>query len=252
MARAPSRGLFVLEPMRAAQEFVSRGLAARTLRKAPRGDGHPVLVLPGFTGSDGSTRVMRTFLRGLGYYVHAWRLGRNWGPTDYILDGLAERFATLSNEHGRKMTVIGHSLGGVFARELARRAPGRVRQVITLGSPIRFGAGETSNVAPLYRSLRGRHSERVRGIRPAELPHLPESVPLTAIVTRTDGVVGWNSCTVETGKARECIEVRGSHTGLIHNPAVMLIVADRLAQPEGEWKPFVERNDLAAKIWTGD
>ena len=252
MARAPSRGLFVMEPMRAAQELMQRGLASRTLRKAPRGDGHPVMVLPGFTGSDASTRVMRAFLRGLGYYVHAWRLGRNWGPTDYILDGIAERFATLSNEHHRKLTLIGHSLGGVFARELARRAPDRVRQVVTLGSPVRWRAGQTSNVEPLYRSLRGRHSERVRGVRAADLPHIPDSVPLTAIVTRSDGVVGWDSCTVEPGRARECIEVRGSHTGLIHNPAAMLIVADRLAQPEGRWKPFVERDGIAAKIWLPD
>lgn len=249
MAR-PARGLFVLEPVRAAQEFMQRGLSSRALRRAPRGDGHPVMVLPGFTGSDASTRVMRTFLRGLGYYVHAWRLGRNWGPTDYILDGIAERFGTLSNEHGQKLSLIGHSLGGVFARELARRAPNRVRQVITLGSPVRFRAGETSNIEPLYRSLRGRHSERVRGMRPAELPHLPDSVPLTAIVTRSDGVVGWQSCTIDAGTARECIEVRGSHTGLIHNPAVMLIVADRLAQPEGQWRPFVERTEVAARIWT--
>lgn len=238
--------------MRAAQELASRGLAARALRRAPRGDGHPVLVMPGFTGSDVSTRVMRGFLRGLGYYVHAWRLGRNWGPTDYILDGLAERFASLSAEHGRKMTLIGHSLGGVFARELARRAPSRVRQIVTLGSPVRFGGGQTSNVAPLYRSLRNRHSERVRDIRPQALGSVPDSVPLTAIVSRSDGVVSWGSCTVDCGPRRECIEVRGSHTGLIHNPVAMLIVADRLAQPEGQWKPFVERDDLAAKIWLGD
>src|SRR6266849_2800401 len=109
--RRPSPRTFALEPVRAAQELVARVAASPSLRKAPKGDGHPVLVLPGFTGSDVSTRVMRAFLRRLGYYTHAWRLGRNWGPTDYILDGLGERFAALSREHGRKMTLIGHSLG---------------------------------------------------------------------------------------------------------------------------------------------
>ena len=242
--------MFALEPVRAAQELVARVAANPSLRKAPKGDGHPVLVLPGFTGSDVSTRVMRAYLRRLGYYTHAWRLGRNWGPTDYILDGLAERFVTLSSEHGRKMSLIGHSLGGIFARELARRTPHLVRQVITLGSPVRV-RGARSNVAPLYRSLRSRHSERVREVRPEDIEDVRIGVPLTAVFTRGDGVVGWRSCVVVPGARCECIEVRGSHTGLIHNAAVLGVVADRLAQPEGVWKPFVERADVGARIWTG-
>lgn len=241
-----------MEPVRAAQELVGRFAASPSLRKAPKGDGHPVLVLPGFTGSDISTRVMRVFLRRLGYYVHAWRLGRNWGPTDYILDGLGERFGTLYQEHHQKMTLIGHSLGGVYSRELARRAPQLVRQVVTLGSPVRMRAGETSNVAPLYKAVRSRHSERVRDVNREQFEDVAIGVPLTVIFTRTDGVVGWRNCVVEPGPRRECIEVQGSHTGLIHNAAVMHVVADRLAQPEGEWKPFVERDGVAARIWTPD
>jgi pimeloyl-ACP methyl ester carboxylesterase len=248
--RRPSPRTFALEPVRAAQELVARIAANPSLRKAPKGDGHPVLVLPGFTGSDISTRVMRAFLRRLGYYVHAWRLGRNWGPTDYILDGLAERFIGLLQEHGQKMTLIGHSLGGVYARELARRAPDRVRQVITLGSPVRWRAGETSSVGPLYRSLRSRHSERVRSVQPQDIEDVDLGVPLTVIFTRTDGVVRWQSCVVEPGPTRECIEVQGSHTGLIHNAAVLHVVADRLAQPEGIWRPFNEREGVAARVWT--
>ena len=77
MRRAPARGLFALEPMRAAQELFVRVLSDPMLRRAPKGDGHHVLVMPGLGGSDLSTRVMRAFLRRLGYYVHAWRLGRN-------------------------------------------------------------------------------------------------------------------------------------------------------------------------------
>src|SRR5262245_15524645 len=136
--RPPSRALFALEPVRAGRELFVRVLADPRLRKLPQGDGHPVLVLPGFTGSDLSTRVMRGFLRRLGYHAHAWRLGGNWGPTDAILDGLRDRFAGLVKEHGGKLTLIGHSLGGVYSRELARRAPQFVRQVITLGSPVRW------------------------------------------------------------------------------------------------------------------
>jgi pimeloyl-ACP methyl ester carboxylesterase len=247
---APSRGLAVLEIPRAAQELVGRVLANPTLRRAPKGDGHPVLVMPGFTGSDRSTVVMRAFLRRLGYYVHAWRLGRNWGPTDYIIDGLAKRFATLGDEHSAKLTLIGHSLGGVYARELARRAPDRVRQVVTLGSPVRWRRDADSTIAPLYRSLRGIHSERAREARQLPDDHLPD-VPTTAIFSRTDGVVDWRTCVFDPGARRECIEVQGSHTGLIHNATSLVIVAERLAQEEGEWAPFVERDGLAAHVWSG-
>ncbi len=192
---------------------------------------------------------MRAFLRRLGYYVHAWRLGRNWGPTDHIIDGLARRFSSLAGEHG-KLSLIGHSLGGIYSRELARRAPELVRQVITLGSPVRFDRNSQSTVAPLYRSLRNVHSERARRVGGLPDDHFPD-VPLTAIISRTDGVVDWRICTFDSDEQRECIEVRGSHTGLIHNPTSLLVVADRLAQPEGEWAPFIERGRVSARIWRG-
>lgn len=245
----PSRALFALEPMRAIQELGARVLAEPVLRAAARGDGHPVLVLPGFTGSDVSTRAMRGFLRRLGYHVHAWRLGRNWGPTDTVIDGLVERFGKLADEHGRRLSLIGHSLGGIYARELARAFPDRVRQVITLGSPVRVRPGLTSNVAPLYRVVSGRHSERAARAPRSGALNLPEGVPLTAIFTRSDGVVDWRGCVLEAGPMRECIEVRGSHTGLIHNPATLLVTADRLAQPEGAWTPFAGRRALGARVW---
>jgi len=249
MRRAPARGLFALEPMRAAQELVARVLADPRLRRAPKGDGHHVLVMPGLGGSDLSTRVMRAYLRRLGYFVHAWRLGRNLGPTDHIIDGLAERFGSLST--ASRITLIGHSMGGIYARELARRAPNRVRQVVTLGSPVRWQRGAQSNVSGVYRTLGPLHSERVRDVPREYGPTLPD-VPLTAIFTKRDGVVPWRSCVFDPDDRHECIEVRGSHTGLIHNVASMLVVADRLAQAEGEWKLYVERPGVAARIWTPD
>jgi poly(3-hydroxyalkanoate) synthetase len=238
-----------LEPVRAAQELVGRVLADPVLRRAPKGDGHHVLVMPGLGGSDLSTRVMRAFLRRLGYHVHAWRLGRNLGPTDHIIDGLAERFGTLSAD-GR-ITLIGHSMGGIYARELSRRAPHRVRQVVTLGSPVRWRRGSQSNVSGVYRTLSPLHSERVR-----EAPRnydlaLPD-VPITAIFTKRDGVVPWQACVFTPDEKHECIEVRGSHFGLIHNVASLQVVADRLAQDEGEWKPYVERAGVGARIWIPD
>lgn len=249
MPRRPNGRLLALEAPRAAREMGAYVVARRVLAAAPEGDGHPVLVMPGLMGADGSTRVLRRFLRGLGYHVHAWRLGRNWGPTDRIIDGLGERFRGLVEQHGRRISLVGHSLGGIYARELARRAPDAVRGVVTLGSPVRLGDRVPSNAEPIVRALRSRYSDRVQdGFPPGEI-HETVGVPLTAIITRSDGVVHWRSCVIESGSMQECIVVRGSHSGLVHNPAALLVVADRLAQPDGGWMPFEEREGLGARIF---
>lgn len=238
-----------MEAARAGREFGLYLGSRRAFSGAPRGDGHPVLVLPGLLGGDGSTRAMRAFLRGLGYHVHAWRLGRNWGPTDRIVDGLGERFRSLAEHHGRTITLVGHSLGGIYSRELARRAPDYVRGVVTLGSPVRLGERVSSNAEPVVRALQSRYSDRAKGNFPPGEIHETVGVPLTAIMTMTDGVVHWTSCVIEAGSLQECIVVRGSHSGLIHNPAALLVVADRLAQPEGQWLPFEEREGVAARLF---
>jgi pimeloyl-ACP methyl ester carboxylesterase len=238
-----------MEAARAGREFGLYLGSRRAFGRAPRGDGHPVLVMPGLLGGDGSTRAARAFLRSLGYHVHAWKLGRNWGPTDRIIDGLGDRFRSLVEEHGRTISLVGHSLGGIYARELARRAPDAVRGVITLGSPVRLGERMSSNAEPVVRALQSRYSERAKaGFPPGEI-HETVGVPLTAIITRTDGVVHWSTCVVDQGSMQECVVVKGSHSGLIHNPAALLVVADRLAQPEGQWLPYEERDDVGARIF---
>ena len=185
------------------------------LLRAPRGDGHPVLVLPGLGASDLSTRVLRGFLRDRGYHVHAWRLGRNLGPRPEVVDGLRSRVRQLAERHDRKMSLVGWSLGGIYAREIARAAPGVVRQVITLGSPFHL------------------YDARALG------------VPSTAVFSRADGVVSWRSCVQEASATSESVEVLGSHSGLGHNPAVLWVVADRLSQAEGSWRPFEPRGAVA-------
>lgn len=249
MARRPNPRLLALEAPRAAREMGSYLLSRRVLGRAPRGDGHPVLVMPGFLGSDGSTRAARIFLRRLGYHVHSWKLGRNWGPTDRIIDGLGERFRTLLEQHDQRISLVGHSLGGIFARAIAERAPAAVRSVITLGSPVRLGEGST-NAEPVVRALSGLYSDRASERPTGDIAVNDLQVPLTAIISKRDGVVHWGMCTVDTAEHRECIVVRGSHSGLIHNPAALLVVADRLAQPPGEWRPYAERDDIGARIWT--
>ncbi|MCU1504021.1 MAG: hypothetical protein JWM12_3375 [Ilumatobacteraceae bacterium] len=203
---------------RAVPEFASFvATAGPLLMAAPRGDGHPVLVLPGFRGDDDSTRPMRWFLRRLGYQVHGWGLGINVGPTARITEGLTTRFTDLTKRYDEPVSLIGWSLGGVFARAVGGRAPGHVRQVITLGSPLRG----TSDAAP--------------------------AVPVTSIYSRTDAIVPWRASLIAEGPLRENVEIRGSHLGLGHNPSVLIVVADRLAQPHHGWQPF--QAPRWARLW---
>jgi hypothetical protein len=239
--RRPPRLLRDLEAPRATWELGAYYASRPTARFAPRGDGQGVLVLPGFMATDVSTRPLRAFLRQLGYDARPWLLRGNYGPTDAIVDGLPRRLHDMHASTGRRVSLVGVSLGGVFARDLARSHEDLVRQVITLGSPfrlpVRYSGPDLTNTGPLYRVLRPWHSQR-RAERPEEDDLPPLSVPSTAIYTRTDGVVPWRSCVERQGPTSESVEVCGSHCGLGHNPLALLVVADRLAQPEGTWRPF--------------
>jgi pimeloyl-ACP methyl ester carboxylesterase len=239
----------MLEPARALMEFSLLGMSAPCLGQAPRGDGHPVMVIPGFMGTDGSTAVLRAYLTTLGYEVHPWALGRNFGPRGDIEHRMVERANHLSATHGRKISLVGWSLGGIFARQIARDIPDAIRQVVTLGSPFASpGLGGTNReIAELYQMLSGdmvEHApEHVRERRRARPP-----VPCTAIYSKTDGVAVWQVCTEEAGPDTDNIEVIGSHTGLGFNASVLYAVADRLAQPEDGWAPF-DRSGLRALFY---
>jgi pimeloyl-ACP methyl ester carboxylesterase len=234
--RPPGLTWYLTEPTRALAEY-GLYLAAGPLRPVlPAGDGHPVLVLPGLLAGDASTRPLRQELRRLGYWVHGWRLGRNVGPTARAVDGVRRRLDELGERHGRAVTVIGWSLGGLFARELARRTPGAVRQVITLGSPIRMECESQTRAHGVYERYAHLHVERWR--LPLEHGCEPLPVPATSVYSRTDGIVSWRTSLDEPSERAENIAVVSSHCGLGHHPAVLWAVADRLAQPEGTWRPF--------------
>lgn len=212
--------------------------ASPLLRTLGRGDEHPVLILPGFLAGDPSTLPLRSVLRGQGYWVHGWQLGRNLGPTDEIVTGLIDRLSTLYERHDRPVSLVGWSLGGIYARRLARRFPHMVRQVITLGSPFRIDPErDRSAVSALYDRMRPTHVKAVDGDLPGGDAGML-TVPATSIYTRTDGVVRWWQCLESIGDQRENIEVRGSHSGLGFNPAAIYAISDRLARPADEWKPF--------------
>jgi pimeloyl-ACP methyl ester carboxylesterase len=234
----PSAWHSITELPRVMLELTSLSLAWPLLGMEPRGDGHPVLVLPGFMAGDESTLLLRRFLGGLGYRPLPWELGRNVGSLDQQ-SRLVDRFDRLTRRHGERVSVIGQSLGGVFARELARQFEDRVRLTVTLGSPFASSGPESTNpvVARLFQYLSGLEHEHVRE-RMLEAPLEPPPVPSTAVYSRTDGVVHWSTCLEYPGELAESIEIVGSHTGMAVNPAVLHVVADRLAQPEGGWKPF--------------
>lgn len=236
--RAPSAPLALLE-QRALFELGAFAAASPVLRRLGRGDRHPVLVLPGFTAGDRSTMALRATLRGWGYWVHGWRLGLNLGPTPGRVADVEARLLEVHGRHERPITLVGWSLGGIYARELARAHPEKVRQVISLGSPFRISPHDRSALSPLVDRLFGKElleEARLSFVPEAERPALP--VPTTAIYSRTDGIVRWHLCIDAEGPERENIEVRGSHSGLGWNPAVLYALADRLAQPEGDWRPF--------------
>ena len=230
--------MYRLAESRAWFELGAFAAAAPLLRAVGRGDRHPVLVLPGFTASDRSTAPLRSTLIAQGYWVHGWRLGPNVGPTDRLLSGIEERLAEVHARHGRPVSLIGWSLGGIYARELAREHPESVRQVITLGSPFRMTLADRSGASELWETLRPGFSTRLLRMAIAERDKPPLAVPSTAIYSRTDGVVRWHTCIDTESERHENIEVRGSHSGLGWNAAAVFAVTDRLAQRPGEWKRF--------------
>lgn len=235
-SNAPRWSLSLTDPGRAVVEF---GLlvGTRPLRRTlPVGDGHPVLVLPGLLAGDGSTRPLRGILRDLGYRVHGWRLGRNIGPTAKAVAGMADRMEDLNNRYGGPVSVIGWSLGGIYARGIARRAPSSVRQVITLGSPFRLTDHNQTRAGAAFKRFSHLHVERAPV--PLDLETEPLPVPATSIYSKYDGVVAWQACLDLRSPRAENIAVIGSHFGFGHNPAVIWAIADRLAQPSGQWAPF--------------
>lgn len=233
--RPPSRTLMFLEG-RALHELGAFVGALPLLSLAPRGDGHPVLVLPGLVASDISTRPLRAFLRTRGYAVKGWGQGRNLGLRPGVQQAMVDLVQEMSDTHGRKVSLVGWSLGGLYARQLAKMMPERVRGVITLGSP--FAAGpKSTNAWRVYEFASGRGAEEEDARFGGSLAGCPP-VPTTAIFSRTDGICAWQGCVEKTSATSESIEVESSHCGMGHHPAAVYAVAERLAQPEGAWKPF--------------
>ena len=233
--RPPSLFLMLAEA-RSLFELNSSLLLSPLLLRAPKGDGHPVLALPGFLASDLSMVPMRRYLKELGYDTYAWQMGRNFGGVASKRGALRYLLRRIHEGTGRKVSLVGWSLGGVYARDLALQMPDMVRSVITLGSPFANDVTAT-NATRLYELLSGEAVDDNPEIREAIAGDLP--VPATSIYSRTDGIVNWHTSLLRPSATAENIEVHlASHIGLGVNPAALWAVADRLAQAEGEFRQF--------------
>ena len=207
------------------------------LARAPRGDGHSVVVFPGLSANDGSTIPLRRYLDSLGYQTSGWEQGFNFGPRAGVLETARTGVRRAFESSGRKVSLIGWSLGGVYARELAKEFPQMVRSVITLGTPF-AGSHKSTNAWRIYELASGRKVERE--VENYDLPTAPP-VPTTSIYSRSDGIVAWQGSIQKPSPVNpqtENVEIIASHVGLGLNPSAWWAVADRLARGEGSWQPF--------------
>jgi hypothetical protein len=237
----PNLGLVALE-MRAFWEFGAVVPTWPALQKAPRADakadGSCVIVFPGLSAGDLSTVPLRKYLDSLGYVTEGWNQGLNLGPRPGVLEAARQQISDTFERSGKKVSLVGWSLGGVYARELAKMMPEMVHCVITLGTPF-AGTPKSTNAWRIYEFASGRKTEIERSN--FDLPTAP-AVPTTSIYSKTDGVVAWQG-SIQAPTAHnpytENIEVIASHVGMGLNPSAWWAVADRLAQKRKSWKPFV-------------
>lgn len=234
--RPPNAWLMLLEG-RAPWEFAA-SLASlpwlRGLRQLPAGDGHPVLVFPGLGANDLTTAPLRRFLDHLGYRTQAWGQGFNFGPRAGVLEQCKADLQALHERHGQKVSLLGWSLGGIYARELAKELPELTRCVITLGTPF-TGHPRATNAWRFFELVSG-HTVSDPELM-AQIRRTPP-VPTTSIYSKTDGIVAWRCSVNEPGPLSENIEVHASHIGLGMNPLALYALADRLAADPEAWRPF--------------
>lgn len=239
-AKPPSLAYAIAEFPRALLEFASLLPAHFILKNAPRGDGHPVMTLPGYRSDDSAMLAMRRYLERWGYHAYPWGLGTNLGVGYQRIDyekRVIARLESIVEKHGETASLVGWSLGGVIAREVTKRRPDLVRQIITLGSPL----ADAPEATTVFRIMRHTSAEEVTNevlsvMRQVATP-LPD-VRCICIYSDSDGIVSPQIARDLVSPNVENIRVSSSHFGMGVNPVILFIIADRLSQTEADWKPF--------------
>jgi pimeloyl-ACP methyl ester carboxylesterase len=226
--KPPNMLLALSDGPRALADAACLNAVAPLLHRLPKTDRpHSVMVIPGFLGDDRGNGPLIRFLRHLGYTASGWRQGRNLGPESFTEGSLTQAMAPLIEAGEGKVSLVGHSLGGIYAREIARMSPENIHQVITLGSPFGRGHQHASHASRLYQRLNPQPNVRDDD----DSLNTPPPVPTTAIYTKADGVVNWET-SLQKGDDHQVhnIRVLGSHIGLNLNAAVWFWIAKKLAE----------------------
>jgi pimeloyl-ACP methyl ester carboxylesterase len=247
----PPRLINSLLELRALFEMALLPASLPLLLNAPKGDGHPVLLIPGFLADEKSLIALKLFLQSKNYDVHTWGLGRNLGFRSKHASALPQKIRYLHHITGRRVSLVGWSLGGVFSLYGAESTLECVRSIVTLGSPVSVDAAGSQSpraVKAMYR-LASHHLGAAAHVMQPRAKKLRErrrlAIPTSCLYSLGDGVVPPQEATIDGDPTlHENIQVPGSHLGLGFNGIVLAIVADRLAQPEADWKPFQPRGLL--------
>ena len=230
---APGALLMLLEA-RAPWEYAAMLAASPWLARLPRGDGHPVIVYPGLGAADITTAPLRSFLSDRGYVPYAWKQGLNFGPRRGVLDACRAQVREVAQRHQQRVSLVGWSLGGLYAREMAKEHPEQTRCVVTLGTPF-AGHPRATNAWRFYEMVSG---QSVHDPALIEQIRTAPSCPTTSIYSKSDGIVAWQCSLNEDAPNTENIEVHASHIGMGMNPLALYALADRLAQDPLRWQRF--------------
>jgi dienelactone hydrolase len=206
------------------RERLTEGAISEIAALAPRGAGGAVMVIPSLFRNDAQTRNVRALLSALDYHPFGWEQGANFGPTPALMAGARKQLLSIAERHG-PVAIIGFSMGGLFARWLAHSAAPQVRQVITVGSPIRNPLQSAFIPAPVLEVMwRGQDLAALANTVGRPLP-----VPSLSLYSRRDGIVAWGSCCT-LGRHHENVEVACHHVLMPQNPQVFGLIASHLAE----------------------
>jgi pimeloyl-ACP methyl ester carboxylesterase len=222
--KKPSLFLHLTEFFRAAYEWIKGAVFLSGITTQNKGKGQVVLVIPGLLSTDSLTVILRKYLQKVGYTVFGWEMGLNLGRLESI-HALTDKVEKMATIHQQKIIVIGWSMGGIFAREVAKATPNSIKQVITIGSP--FANVLAPNWAKWLFDIINKGIELDEQIL-AQL-HKPAPVPTVALYSKLDGIVPWRACMeIIEDDTHKNIEITGSHLGMGANPSVIKVVGANL------------------------